>query len=217
MKTHRTSLVIVAILIGSSILACNFSKATLNEMKPPVSTLAPPPAAEFQLEDIFSESPYIVEEFETGMPENFNADPGWQTAAGILSVRRPDAILEIPGDWQEFRLILRMRVGSGRAAIDFNISPIGVYRLNVSSAELELLWLPPGADSEVISTHALDLTSGWHNLVLTQKQGNLSVNVDGETLMDSLNPDYSPSGYFRISESGNGTLEIDRFVIGPPE
>ncbi len=216
MKKQPFSAGLTGILLGSAILACNFSAATQGDIESPLTTLAPPPTAEFQLEEDFSDSPYLLEEFNDGMPEGFNPGPGWSATAGILSVSKADEILEIAGDWQEFSLILLLRVGSGGAAVDFNISPQGQYQLNFSRAELSLDWLPAGANPEYISTQSLVLDSRWHNLVLTQKQGILSVTVDGETLLDGLNPGYSPTGYFRLSKTGPGTLEIDRLVIGPP-
>ena len=216
MNKHQFSLGFAALLLGSSILACNFSTATRGEIDPPSTTLSPPPTAEFQLEAPFGESPYFLEEFSSSLPESWSASPGWNIGAGSLSPNSAGAILEIPGEWQEMRVILNLRVRSGAGSLDFNVSPSGAYRLTFAVDEISLDWMPAEGDPEQLTSAPAELGVGWHVLVLDQDQGVIQVELDGETLLSGLRPDYSPSGSLRLGNSGNGLLEIDRLVVAPP-
>ena len=216
MKNRNLKAVPGFLILVFAILACNFSAATRGDIEPPSTTLAPPPTAEFQLEAPFGESPYFLEEFDSSLPESWAASPGWNFGAGSLSPTSAGAILEIPGEWQEMRLILRLRVRTGAGSLDFNISQAGAYRLAFAGDEISLDWQPAEGDPEQLSSAPVELGAGWHVLVLDQVQGVIQVELDGETLFSGLRPGYSPSGSLRLGNSGNGLLEIDRLVVAPP-
>jgi len=204
------------LLLWLASLACNLPLTGSGSTTLILPTLTPFPTPEFIQTDFVPDPVFFVEEFDQGVPEDWKSTPGWTVENGILSANRTDAKLEIPGEWQEKRLILRLQVRSGAGILDFNVSPSGFYRLIFSQDEISLEWQPADGEPESLSSSPLELNSDWYVLVLEQARGLIGVELDGETLFSGLHPGYSPSGSLRLINSGNSWLEIDRFVVGPP-
>ncbi len=216
MKIHDIKLLFTILALAGSILACNFQAATLPAETQPRASLTPPSTAEFELEEPFVETPYFYQEFDDDLPESWLNLSGWTVSSGILSASSGEAGMDIPGDWQEKRLIIRLRIRSGAGALAFNVSETGAYHLGFSQEEITLDWVPAGGEAERLSSSAVILGSDWHLLVLEQAQGLIRLELDGEPLPGGIQPGYSPSGSLQLLKSGEGWLEIDRLVVAPP-
>ncbi len=196
-------------------LACNLPFTSGRDADPINPTLAPPPTSEFTVEEDLLDSSFFIEEFDPGIPDGWTSTPGWSAQAGILSAGNGDAKLEIPGEWQDLSLFIRLRFESSSIDVQFNRSETGAYGIQLTREGLSLYWLPTGGVVESLSITEKSIDTGWHDLVVRQTHGKVEVILDGEAVLKQFNLGLSPAGSISLIKNGTGKLEIDRIVMAP--
>ena len=196
-------------------LACNLP--LMGEVGPALigATLTPPPTSEFITDDTLPDQVYYAEEFENGLPEGWISTPGWSGQDGFLSAGSADAELEIPGQWQDLSLFIRLRFESEDVTVKFNVSETGAYGITLTREGLSLDWQPIEGEVESLSVTQISIDTGWHDLVLRQTQGKVKVILDEQPLLKHFDLGFSPGGSIKLVKSSAGKLEIDRLVVAP--
>jgi len=196
-------------------LACNLPVPGGSAASLIAATLTPPPTPEFTTAEILPDPEFFVEEFDQGIPEDWTSTPGWSAQEGILSTVSGDAELEIPGDWQDMSLFIRLRFESEGIDVQFNRSETGAYSINLTREKLSLYWLPIEGEVESVSMTERSIDTGWHDLVIRQTHGKVEVILDSNILLKQYNLGLSPAGTIAVIKNGAGKLEIDRIVMAP--
>jgi hypothetical protein len=197
-------------------LACNLPLAGGASPGPNLPTLTPYPTSEFTTSEFEPDPVFFVEEFDQNLPEGWIASPGWSVGSGKLSVNRADAELEIPGDWQDLSLFTHLQFNSEGFALQFNRSETGAYQIDLTREGLTLSWLPTEGELELLSQVPLSIDQDWHDLVLRSAHGQVDVVFDQQSVLEYYDLGLSPTGSIKLINSGAGTLEIERIVVGPP-
>jgi len=198
-----------------AILACNLPLAGGGGADLIGATLTPPPTSEFVTDQSLPDQVYFAEEFDSEIPEGWTSTPGWSSQNGILSSGSSDAVLEIPGDWQDLSLFTRLKFDSEEISIQLNNSGAGFYSLIFARESISLGWQPSEGDLEIISIAQTSLDADWHDLIVRQTNGKLEVILDGDPLLKNFDLGLSPSGSIALIKTGSGQLEIDQIVLAP--
>ena len=196
-------------------LACNLPLIEGDSPALIGATLTPPPTSEFITVDALPDPDYFAEEFDSGFPEDWATNPGWSAQNGILSSGNGDALLEIPGEWQDLSLFTRLKFNSENISLQFNRSDPGFYALTFSQENIHLVWQPADGEPESLSIVQTSIDTGWHDLVVRQAHGKVEVILDGEPLLKQFDLGLSPAGSIALTKTGAGELEIDRIVLAP--
>jgi len=215
MKNYKLLPSISLLTLIFAALACNLPFKNSPAPAGIVASLTPPPTSEFILEESYPDQTFFVEEFDHGIPEDWTLTPGWSVLNNNLSTENADAILEIPGDWQDFSLFSRLKFSSDEISLHLNRSVAGFYSLILTRESISLVWQPAEGDPESLSVIQKTIDSDWHDLVLRQTNGKLEVILDGEPTLKQFDHGLSPVGSISLLNTGSGKLEIDRIVMAP--
>ncbi|KAA3643199.1 MAG: hypothetical protein DWQ07_22030 [Chloroflexi bacterium] len=162
-------------------------------------------------------SDYFVEDFQAELPAEWQLDSGWQHEEGLLWSDTNAAVFSIPGEWPDLTLFLRFRISSDASfEIDFDKSEWGVFRMAISATALETYWEPIENSSENIPAVDLPLDENWHDLVFRLEDDKAEVFINGLLYHKFYDAIQFPRGGLRISNTGNGLVEINRLDIAPP-
>ena len=216
MKIRKLIPVLGFLTLVFAALACNLPFKTSPTTFNIVATLTPPPTSEFIFDESSPGPTFFVEEFDNGISEDWTFTLGWSVLNNILSTENADAILEIPGDWQDFSLFSRLKFSSEEISLHLNRSEAGFYSLILTRESISLVWQPVEGDQELLSSLQTAIDTGWHDLVLRQTNGKLEVLLDGEPTLKQFDLGLSPAGSIALSKTGSGKWEIDRIVMAPP-
>jgi hypothetical protein len=204
------------LLLVFAALACNLPGGSSPTAPPSLATLTPFPTQEFTQAEFEPDPEFFVEEFDQGLPETWNAAPGWRVGSGMLSTTRSEAELEIPGTWQDFSLFSHLRFESEGVALQIKRSETGAYQIDLSREAISLSWQPNQGELESLVSAPFTIDPGWHDLVLRYAQGQVEVILDQQPVLKHSNLGLSPAGSFKLITSGAGLLEIERIVVAPP-
>ena len=169
-------------------------------------------------QDEVGEQLYFEEEFDFGIPEEWDASGAWLQEDGrILSVADGDLVV-LPGRWADFSLAMRLRNrGTGIRSIVFRASDSGSYQVHFRSEGVGLHRTDEGGLSTWLDWEPGINHEDWHELVIIAEGERIFALLNGESLFDYEAPldDALYEGTIGFYNLVAGEFEIDSLSIAP--
>ena len=179
------------------------------------------PEAEMAAEDsmaLSAEGLIFFDHFEEGTAR-WALMEGWGTAqvaehTYLVGSANGIAFVKGGGDWTGYLLRGRMRVESGVAALSAYLSPTGRYLL-MSSADGLYLAREMFSDGSVTPLAMADAPAmnSWHWFGLGIDNGHIQVGVDGELVLDVIDPDPLPAGTVGVGVGADSQVEVNYVIV----
>ncbi len=166
--------------------------------------------------EMFSE---LVEEFDMGLPPNWQHTGEWHSGTGAVTAEGSGAEFFAPGDWGDLRLVVRFRrAGANAMNVKLHATDQGEYRLELTPDRIA--FYQPPSEGELGSepmVRDMQLDENWHDLTVQFEGGVLMIWLDDTPVFDMpvANPHWQ-RGKVGLSNEGGGRLEVDRIEINPP-
>ena len=213
-RTKMTNLALCMLLL----LACRVADKRAAAQKEADAQPEVELSAEDSMASVAAEGLIFFDHFETGT-ERWELMEGWGTAqveehTYLVGSANGIAFVKGGGNWADYLLRSRMRVESGVAALSAYLSPAGRYLL-MSSANGLYLARESFSDGSVIPLAMTDAPAlnTWHWFGLAIDNGRIQAGVDGELVLDVIDPDPLPIGTVGVGVGADSQVEVNYMIV----
>ena len=169
-------------------------------------------------QDSAEEPRYFEEEFNTGIPEDWEVTGSWDLEEGVIQSNQDGDLVVLPGVWSDFSLAMRLRnSGPGIRSVVFRAGDTGSYQIHFRSEGVGLHQTDESGLSSWLDWEPGVNHDDWHELVIIAEGAWIFTLLNGESLFDYQAPDddallEGTIGFYNLVA---GEFEVDSLSIAP--
>jgi hypothetical protein len=161
------------------------------------------------------------EKFDTAAPQGWVLTPGAEVEGGVLSCNDMGHGIWIAAFPADFSLSLRYKHGQGIGQVLFrgtgDLPKDNDYRLRLDGMNATLARAELGQE-KILKVQPLALQAGtWHDIIIQVVGGQVSLSVDGKTILSANDPSPLANGIMGFGCIGGKNFAYDDISVAPAQ